>query len=464
MQLLRASIGALLLAAFVSTPSISTAQVGAALPCPGAHFATQMEADAASPKGSIIAGVTYVCPTDAPLGINNDAGAAKDYLKTILCPPDGDNYGGYGPDETIRRLDPKFAQCAATFLKSLNTSGSPYCVREGARTVEKQNAYVARGVIACKKGAQCEHPRGIAIDINIVAGAKNDCTQYTRAHQTAPQFGLTFYMGCKDAYHFVPQKGGCTDANFVAPTGGAGSFPTGGTNANGILPSSFYDYPQYAPSSASPYSTALNALTPLLSNSLLGSNTQQPTVTTPTYTNPAPYEPVTLPTATSSIFTIPPPYTYQNLSTTTRPTTSGPSAYEQLEILSGSQTTGTSLGSGTGTSAPTQLNPDLTDIVKGNGTGGSNIVMDEGVMDTLAENSVKVNPIHVTETFSRDEPTLVAPATSSGLNTGANTSLVVALLTTLRNLLVTFVNILKSHSTDGFKGSWQAPATTPVYH
>jgi hypothetical protein len=89
-----ASVSVAIVALIFSIAAVANADVQ---PCPNAHVATQQEADSASPKGSIIAGYTMVCPGDSVYGINNDAGAAKDYLKTILCPPDGDNYGGYGP-------------------------------------------------------------------------------------------------------------------------------------------------------------------------------------------------------------------------------------------------------------------------------------------------------------------------------------------------------------------------------
>src|SRR4051812_39174527 len=42
-------------------------------------------------------------PSDPNVGLA--AGTAKVYLKSILCSPDGDNYGGEGPDGTIEKLD-----------------------------------------------------------------------------------------------------------------------------------------------------------------------------------------------------------------------------------------------------------------------------------------------------------------------------------------------------------------------
>lgn len=220
-----------------ATLAFTPTAYGDASPCAGGaapHKASAQEAASANPAGSIVAGVTDVCPNDSRLGISNDSGAAKQYLRGILCKADGDNYGGVGPDETINGLDNKFAVCAAAFLKAVQSKGTNVCVKEGKRSVQKQNEYVSRGVIACKKGAGCEHPRGIAIDVNVL-GKPVTCSSYTPLHEAAPSFGLTFYMGCKDAVHFVPEKSGCT-AGGTAP-------------ADSNLPSSSYDFPQYAPSS-----------------------------------------------------------------------------------------------------------------------------------------------------------------------------------------------------------------------
>lgn len=174
---------------------------------------------------------------DSSVGQNE--GEAKQYLRSILCPPDGDNYGGKGPDGTIQGLDGKFAVCAAKFLKSALSNGTNVCIREGARTVEKQNSYVRRGVFACKYGAACEHPRGVAIDVNVRPNI-NDCRSYANLHSSAPQFGLSFYLGCRDAYHFRPTTAGC--------------------NAGGVVPPpSSYDFP-YAANPTPPFDQALRRL------------------------------------------------------------------------------------------------------------------------------------------------------------------------------------------------------------
>lgn len=142
----------------------------------------------------------YPCWIPGQPYVGQNVGEAKQYLRTILCKPDGDNYGGAGPDRTVQELNPEFAVCAAQFIKFANeTLNVPTCLKEGFRTVQKQNEYVARGAFACKVGARCEHPSGIAIDVNTTSRAG-----YARLHQNACQFGLDFYLRFDDQYHFVP--------------------------------------------------------------------------------------------------------------------------------------------------------------------------------------------------------------------------------------------------------------------
>lgn len=209
-----------LLATFMGTFVNAQAQG----PCPNGEVAIT-DATRAQAKAAGIPD-TSPCWNPSSQYAGQDIGESKQFLRSILCPPDGDNYGGKGPDGTIEGLDGKFSVCAAKFLKAAQGAGINVCVREGARSVEKQNQYVARGVIACKKGAMCEHPRGIAIDVNVRPNT-NGCASYRTLHQSAAQFGVVFYLGCRDAYHFVPTKGGDCSGGGV------------------IQPETDYDFPQY---------------------------------------------------------------------------------------------------------------------------------------------------------------------------------------------------------------------------
>ena len=214
--------------AFVGLPIATHAANN--LPCDNPHTATAADIAAGYPEGSL------VCPNDyQQSGVTPQSGEAKQYLRSILCSPDKDNYGGKGPDGTIQGLDAQFSVCAAKLLKSARASGINVCVREGARSVEKQNEYVRRGIIACKKGARCEHPRGIAIDVNVFPNPTT-CPSYKRLHDSAASFGVTFYLGCKDAFHFVPKKDSSCSGGGV------------------IQPDEFYDYPQYYEQPSAPSS------------------------------------------------------------------------------------------------------------------------------------------------------------------------------------------------------------------
>lgn len=177
--------------------------------------------------------ITCWRPEDPNIGLA--AGTAKLYLRNMLCSSDRDNYGGAGADGTIAGLNAKFAVCAATFLKAASAEMT-VCIREGYRTEEKQQEYADRyrkgtGGIACNPASkQCEHPSGIAIDVNVLRES-----DYQRLWAMAPQYGLSFYLREKDKYHFVPTKEGCI----------ALSNPSG--NAARDLPIEIYDFKQHAP-------------------------------------------------------------------------------------------------------------------------------------------------------------------------------------------------------------------------
>ncbi|MEK7155925.1 MAG: hypothetical protein AAB734_03530 [Patescibacteria group bacterium] len=217
--------------------AVIPASVGAITACP-----QKGEVPITDRARARIAGIPDTAPCWNPNdpNIGTDVSEAKTYLRSILCKPDGDNFGGKGADGTIADLNPKFAQCAAKFLKEvsgqlggqkplLNGGGGSVCIKEGARTVERQNAYVRRGVIACKKGAACEHPRGIAIDVNTTSSAN-----YQTLHQKAKDYGVIFYLGFQDKYHFVPRTAECSTAGFRPndSSGSVGAPPSSSPSAN----------------------------------------------------------------------------------------------------------------------------------------------------------------------------------------------------------------------------------------
>lgn len=209
---------------------------------PGTVAITERTRPAARAAG-VPDAVSCWMPNNPYMGAN--VGEAKAYLRSIVCAHSKDNYGGAGPDATIQNLNPNFAVCAAKFLKAASAQ-MHVCINEGYRTLEKQREYYERytrgtGGIACNPSAtQCEHPRGIAIDVNTVRES-----DYPRLWNLAPQFGLSFYMRERDKYHFVPANSTCASI-LSGPDGSTGvSVPT-------ALPVSIYDFPQHAPT-ANPF-------------------------------------------------------------------------------------------------------------------------------------------------------------------------------------------------------------------
>ena len=192
----------------------------------GCHTATSADEAQGWPKGA------QVCSRDEKAGISQDAGEAKKYLKSILCP--GGSYGGAGPDGTVDKLNPSFAQCSATFLKAEKQKMPELCLNEGYRTVGTQNQYANNyrngGGIACTQGANCEHPKGIAIDVNA--------SNYQQLWDDAHTYGLVFYLRDRDKVHFVPiahkqgkTSGPCLTENYNPSSGQFG--PNDGVGGGG---------------------------------------------------------------------------------------------------------------------------------------------------------------------------------------------------------------------------------------
>ncbi len=177
--------------------------------------------------------ITCWKPQDPNIGLN--VGTAKVYLRSVLCGSDRDDFGGAGADGTIEGLNSGFAVCAASFLKAAS-SEMAVCIREGFRTNEKQSQYFERyksgsGGIACDPSSKkCEHPSGIAIDVNVMRES-----DYQKLWNMAPQLGLSFYLRERDKYHFVPSKEGCLALSSAVQ------------DPARDLPIETYDFRQYAP-------------------------------------------------------------------------------------------------------------------------------------------------------------------------------------------------------------------------
>jgi hypothetical protein len=394
--------------------------------------------------------------------IGGDAAEAKKYLRSILCK--GSSFGGAGPDGTVfgvdgkGGLDAKFAVCAAKFLKAMSSElqgqlplydggTNSVCLREGYRTVAQQEKYAEEyrrgGGIACTRGASCEHPRGIAIDVNTTSESN-----YMKMWQLGPGYGVNFYLKSRDKVHFIPLQAGCSSGG-VNP----GASPTT------PVPRDYYDYPQYAPQSAprttNPFANAFNPLQQSIGSG--GTGTSYPTSqggfnsgSYPTDTNSTPNvtTQTSMPTPTQTSTTIVDnPFAFP---TSTNRTSSTTSAYETILSYTDTNSDTESTSYSTGTSSPVQLNFDLNDISTGN---GSTTNIEKPV--TIASTSVAINQVHIPNTFSN-------PQTQQNLNQSSssraqNETLIRTLLITLRDLLQAFLNALKAKATPGFYGPWQMP-------
>jgi hypothetical protein len=209
-----------------------------------------------------------------------------------------------------------------------------------------------------------------------------------------------------------------------------------------------------------------------------------------------------LPIPDRGTLTYAPPAQYIYAATQTPQTTAGSgqnantngNAYTPTAPSGSSGGTGTSAATGgstntngasTGTSVPTQLNENIqngtpTEITadetrapgsdaEHNPANTNNISNIRYTSSTPAASSqpnasVSVAPVGATDTFANPKPNppVPRPATTS-LQTNQPQSLVVALLTTVRDSLSLFVQTIRSGTSVGFNGAWQAPGDGPSY-
>ncbi len=179
---------------YAQLPHIQRVFADVTSPCAGGvapHLATAQEA-ASAPGGGITAGVTYVCPSDAQLGVSNDVGAAKQYL--ISIPKEKLSDCGTDPSipSNIYKLNDSFAICAARFFQA-------YTQRYGGVVITSAYRDLSSGANACAGGATASnHTRGLAIDVKpagTVAGQDQYKAQFQQMWLFAsqnPQFGVCF--------------------------------------------------------------------------------------------------------------------------------------------------------------------------------------------------------------------------------------------------------------------------------
>jgi hypothetical protein len=151
------------------------------------------------------------------------------------------------------------------------------------------------------------------------------------------------------------------------------------------------------------------------------------------------------------------PTTYQFPTSTPSQSTTTSTTTQNTLLLYANAGIGSSTTSGTGTdsasSSPAILNLDLF----GDAYTGTSVNLLETVPDiTIASTSVAINQVHVTNTFSDDRG---ISGTLSASSTAQNKALIVSLLTTLRDLLVSFLQVLKSGQSYGFSAPWQPVQT-----
>lgn len=387
----------------------------------------------------------------------------------------------YCPDRTrpIRfdGLDTKFAQCLKSYIEKYEAAHGPnsMCIRDAYRTNGDQRCAAANSANgnAVAAPGNSRHERGQAVDIN----PKSPQTYATLRRWTdSNERNLWFRYACAQA----PGTGGgglndcphveardlgaanCAGGGQITPVPstppnvagtGTGNVPTGGTNQTGGTRTAMTNNPF-----ANPYNPTQQSMP--TSYSSYPTPTPYPTDTT-SYNSPTP---VSVPAPTTGVATMPPLYVPPSNTSIQTGAPQTTSDYDKLkQLASTSQSTGTSVSTGTslnGSASSTRLNGDLYDIdYGGSHTGGANIEVE--TLAVMATSSVAINPVHVTQTFSGTN----APPQTAGtdVRTAQNQSLVVALLTTLRDLLVSYLKFLQTRTTYGFQRAWQPAQTGAVY-
>ena len=148
---------------------------------PGCHTATEAEAQI----NPALRGKP-VCPGDIAAGVNETAGTAKQYLKSLP------REGSAATDTSIEQLNNSFAICSANFFKAFQKHGGVR-ITSAYRSAQQEVA-LCRNNPGCGKqmnnpNPTSNHQRGVAMD--VWANGVDQSLLWKFADQN-PQFGVCF--------------------------------------------------------------------------------------------------------------------------------------------------------------------------------------------------------------------------------------------------------------------------------
>lgn len=480
-------------------PSPTDAQVSCFKGSPK-QAATQADLDSMQKAGitSAVIGMWW-CPDDPHIG--QAQADVKQFLYSRKCAETISTgyHPQYCPNKTrpfrVDGMDNNFALCVQNYIKSYEAANgaNSICIRDAFRAPEDQICAAAnpenRGAVA--KPGSSRHEVGQAVDMNPLpspnpkdAKAMTDAYTKMRMWTLQNEKGLRFRYVCgfapgtggdsnlNDCPHVEAAMANCAGspgARYRPPTPTSVSAPTGVSARTGGTNDDPFRNP-YDPTRRNEQMCTINyeplVKIPCSQLSQIMQQTPQPQQSPTPNQSPSPssispggqqesrlpasYSPPTPNTQTTSGQSP----TFGNTGTggTSKQTS------EQLLELLNSPTQPQNPVQTKSSSTPTKLNLNLREtrsITKTTEPEPEKLVVNASD-EPRVENP---RPTRVTETFTQTPPTIVPPPSTSSNQFSANKSLTVALLTSLRDMLVSFVNILKSKQSHGFHAPWQPTST-----
>lgn len=356
-------------------------------------------------------------------------------------------------DAALRQgIDPALACRLFKFFEATRAKGCSVKIISAYRSAALQESMCGAGRSGCAAAGRSCHQYGLAVDV------QTSCIGWMRA--AAPQFQLVFpYYGqhIQCAEHPVAA---CSPATKPC-NGGVQITP----DLSRIPPPSQVPDTYFQPPATVPQNPFQNPNSPFSSNVPVAPPPYNPQAQVPvpnTQQNPIPSTPIPSSPQPNGVDTAP-----RFTPTFPLPIPNTPSSTPILPFTYTSSTrvvnTAETIPAVTDrTPTPTYLNDDLRNSVNINDTSGYTTSGGLAINSTDDTQRDADQP-HVTETFTRTEPTKVAPPASATTSASASNSLIVAALTALRDLLVSYVNLLiKARSSVGFQAPWQFPSQTFV--